>query len=69
MKNCEELVAGDLSCHLLIVFAARKTYQTNDIFNKIGACFYVDEFGVSQGSRRISDKLKKDKKLRKNSYI
>ena len=52
-------MAGGVSGPLLIAFEIPKTYQTNGIVNKIGACFYVDESGVSQTNRRISDKLKK----------
>jgi len=58
---------GGVSGPLLVAFAVPKTYQTNGIFNKIGACFDVGESGVSQANRRILDKLKKYKKLRKIS--
>ena len=60
MKNCEELVAGEVSAPLSVAFEIPNTYPTNGIVNKIGACFYVDESGVSQANRRISDKLKKN---------
>ena len=55
-------MAGGVTGPLLVAFEIPNTYQTNGIVNKIGACFYVDESGVSQTNRRISDKL------RKNSY-
>ena len=60
-------MAGGVSGPLLVSFAVPNTYQANGIVNKIGACFDVGESGVSQANRRISNKLKNDKKLKKNS--
>ncbi len=35
--------------------------------SEIGACFDIGESGVSQTNRRFSEKLKKDKKVRKTT--